>query len=123
MKSRRLTRIIAMTLFALAIPVAVSAQNRTAQQHGAKHHHYKVVQMGTFGGPTSSIDRPGTPPLVPFNKIINGSGAVLGSGDTLIPDPNCFAGCLVNYAPFWTGAATGSRTSQPRIPSSGRTAK
>jgi probable HAF family extracellular repeat protein len=119
MKSLRLTCIIAMTLFALAIPAAVSAQNRTAQQHGAKHHHYKVVQMGTFGGPTSSIDRPGNPPYIPFNKIINNSGAVLGSGDTLIPDPSCYDGCLVNYAFRWQNGVQTNLGVLPQNPALG----
>ena len=49
MKSRRLTRIIAMTLFALAIPVAVAAQDNAAPNHKAKHHHYQLFDMGTLG--------------------------------------------------------------------------
>jgi hypothetical protein len=118
MKSRRLTRIIALTLFsALALPVQLGAQNHHARKY--KHHHYKVVQMGTFGGPTSSIDHPGTPPSVPFNKIINGSGAVLGSGDTLIPDPNCFDGCMVNYAFRWQNGVQTNLGVLPQNPALG----
>lgn len=76
-------------------------QGDDSQNQNSRHHHYKLFQTGTFGGPTSSIDRPGTPPLVPFNRIITRAGAVLGSGDTTIPDPYGFDGPLVNYAFRW----------------------
>jgi len=83
---------------ALAMPLVLSAQNTSTQNQTAQHHHYKLIQMGTFGGPTSSLDVPGGPPNFPFNRVINSAGAVLGSGDTPIPDPFGFAGPLVNYA-------------------------
>jgi probable HAF family extracellular repeat protein len=90
------------------------AQN---QQH--KHHHYKLFQMGTFGGPTSSIDRPGGPPIVPFNRIITRAGAVLGSGDTLIPDPYAFAGPVVNYAFRWQDGIQTNLGVLPENPTAG----
>jgi len=83
---------------ALAMPLVSSAQNTSTQNLNTHHHHYKVIQMGTFGGPTSTLDTPGGPPFIPFNRVINSAGAVLGSGDTPIPDPFCFDGCQVNYA-------------------------
>ena len=83
---------------ALAFPFVSSAQNTWTQNLNTQHHHYKLIDIGTFGGPTSSIDRPGGPPFIPFNRIISRAGAVLGSGDTVIPDPFCFDGCQVNYA-------------------------
>jgi probable HAF family extracellular repeat protein len=74
-------------------------ETQAAQNH--RHHHYKLIEMGTFGGPTSSLDTPGSPPRYPFNRIITNAGALLGSGDTPIPDPFGFAGGLVNYAFRW----------------------
>jgi len=89
---------LALGLAAMAMPPMSPAQNTSTQNQTAQHHHYKLIQMGTFGGPTSSLDVPGGPPRFPFNRVINSAGAVLGSGDTPIPDPFGFAGPLVNYA-------------------------
>ena len=50
MKSRTLTRITAMTLFAaLAIPVGLAAQEQQ-QQNAGKPQHYTVTDLGTLGG-------------------------------------------------------------------------
>src|ERR1700676_3309293 len=84
MKSRRFTRIIAMTSFALAIPVAVTAQNNAAQEKHAKHHQYKVVDLGTFGGPGSAV--------YTFQHALSARGAVVGGADT--PDANPNPGCF-----------------------------
>ena len=57
MKSRFSTSFVAVTIWAsLAIPLPVTAQNKRDQ--GKKHHHYQVIDMGTFGGPNSSINYP-----------------------------------------------------------------
>jgi hypothetical protein len=41
-----------VTLFvALAIPVRLAAQG--SQNQKLKHHHYQLIDMGTFGGPNS----------------------------------------------------------------------
>ena len=94
------TSTTAAAIVSLAIPVCLSAQD--ALQHpNPKHHHYKVVEMGTFGGPTSSIDATGHPPFSMFNKILTRSGAMLAGADTPIADPDEFAGPWVNYAFRW----------------------
>jgi probable HAF family extracellular repeat protein len=69
MKFRALTCIFAMTLFgALAIPVRLAAQ----------HTRYKLIDLGTFGGPTSQVNG-GPPPM------INNKGVVAGTADTSTP--------------------------------------
>src|SRR5258708_38026375 len=83
---------------ALAMPLVLPAQNTSTQNLNTQHHHYKLIQMGTFGGPTSSLDTPGGPPRYPFNRVITSAGAVLGGGDTPIPHPFRVGGPFVNYA-------------------------
>src|SRR5260370_10040812 len=98
MKDRiRIIAALAFGFAALAMPYISPAQVAEAQNQAAQHHHYKLIQMGTFGGPTSSLDKPGGPPNLPYNRVINSAGAVLGSGDTPIPDPFQLDGPQVNY--------------------------
>ncbi len=95
MKSRTLILAIAMTLFAaLTLPVQLAAQ----------HTRYKLIDLGTLGGPVSyeSVNGEG-------NQILNDSGVIASSADTSIPDPNapdfCFNfhpdGCFVTHAIRW----------------------
>jgi hypothetical protein len=58
MKSRILMSISAMTLVAaLAIPVGrrLAAQDSSVEAKPLKHHHYKLIDTGTLGGPNSSL--------------------------------------------------------------------
>jgi probable HAF family extracellular repeat protein len=55
MKSSTLTGITAVTLFAaLAIPVCHAAQDN--RDHNHKRRHYKLIDMGAFGGPGSFVN-------------------------------------------------------------------
>jgi probable HAF family extracellular repeat protein len=102
-KSRTLTCITAMTLFAaLAIPVRLFGQ-AAAPDH---HHHYQVIDLRTFGGPNSYV---GTQPVL---QILDNRSVVAGVADTAIPSPNCinpFSGtnafsandCLQTYGFKW----------------------
>jgi len=68
MKSR-MTCITALSLFAaLAIPVQLAAQ----------HTRYKLIDLGTLGGPNSATN--GGPP-----SMINNGGVVAGMADTTAP--------------------------------------
>jgi hypothetical protein len=55
MKSRILTLIAAMTLLAatLAIPIRLTAQDKDDHSDEHRHHHYKLIDVWTFGGPQS----------------------------------------------------------------------
>jgi probable HAF family extracellular repeat protein len=87
---------VAMTLLtALAIPVGLAAQ----QKHGHnRHHHYKLIDLGTFGGPASYFSNGG-------DGILNNHGAAAGWADTPTPDPFpsfCFdVDCYVAHGFQW----------------------
>src|SRR5690348_6140146 len=86
MKSRTLMCITAITLLAaLAIPVQLAAQ----------HTRYKLIDIGTLGGP--SAHGPGNGGGSP---LLNNAGTVVGSADTSIPcnNPN---NCPVSHAFRW----------------------
>src|SRR2546426_4824679 len=81
MKSRTLTFISAITLFAaLAIPVRLAAQ----------HTRYKLIEIGTFGGPASYLGDPGVGPGV---LHLNNRGVLIGHADTAFSDPNAPDNC------------------------------
>jgi probable HAF family extracellular repeat protein len=98
-KSRILTCITAMTLFAaLAVPVQLAAQ----------HTRYKLVIINTFGGPESYINPPS---VLGSPNQINNRGTAVGSSGTSIPTTPVSSGfvCggldgivpLVNHAFKW----------------------
>jgi hypothetical protein len=79
----------AMTLLtALAIPVRLAAQERL-QEENKEHTRYKLVDIGTFGGPTSTVPGPDFGPSGSAKSISN-RGTVAGSADTAISDPDGF---------------------------------
>ena len=92
MKSRTLTCIAAMTLFAaLANPVQLAAQ-----ENPTHFRHYKLIDMGTFGGPNSNV------PLDPsVQRVLSKHGTVSGCADTSSSDPN-----FPNVNPLFGAAGT-----------------
>jgi len=79
-------------IFALAAtpPVQLAGQQKPSR--------YRIVEIGTLGGPTNypSVNRPGY-------QIISNSGIVAFSADTSTPDPLCFFNpdCFVSHATLW----------------------
>jgi len=73
MKSRFLALITGIAVTAsLAIPMRIHGQ----QENGIQHHHYKLIDMGTFGGPHSYVfDSIGA-------NILNNQGTFTGWADT-----------------------------------------
>jgi probable HAF family extracellular repeat protein len=92
MKFRTLMFVTVLTTIALlAIPVPLAAQAK--QETNTKHHHYKFVDLGTFGGPTS-----GNYGLYP---ALNNQGANTGFADTATANPyypNCSSDPFVSHA-------------------------
>jgi probable HAF family extracellular repeat protein len=98
MKRRFVVCIAAISFFAaLSVPVQTAAQNN--HKHHNKHHHYKLIDLGTFGGPsswlatTNQVTSPGA-----INQVLNNQGIVVGWGDTSTPDP--FAPYCFNFDCF-----------------------
>src|SRR5215469_9127465 len=108
MKTRARSSILVTTLLALAItaPILAQEKNQSAggeRSHGVaanKHHHYKPIDVGTFGGPSSYVSVP-----LPTN-VMNKNGTFAGWADTpaadSFPPPFCFnADCFVSHALKW----------------------
>jgi probable HAF family extracellular repeat protein len=88
MQPRISANIIMVALFvALAIPAQLSAQDNPA--HKPRHHHYKLIDMGTFGGPKSYLNgfEYAGPP-----QSLNNAGMLAGWADTSKLDPYCLSG-------------------------------
>ena len=113
MKSKTRTRIIALALFAAAVLPLLSS----AQEQMKGHHHYKLIDLDTLGGPASYLSNG-------FDGILNNQGMLVGWADTSTPESNpaaCVpADCFVVHA-FETrrgvlvdlGALPGGDSSQP----------
>jgi probable HAF family extracellular repeat protein len=72
MKYRKLISAM-VVLVALAIPVSLAAQ-----EHHSKHHKYKLIDLGTFGGPAS---------ILAGGYAVNSRGMVVGAAETSLSDP------------------------------------
>ena len=73
-----------MLLVALAFTVSLSAQDNQDRNKNPQHHHYKLNDIGTFGGPESNIN--GAMSLGAPNPI-NSRGTTVGTSATSIPSP------------------------------------
>jgi probable HAF family extracellular repeat protein len=68
-------------LATLALPDRLAEQEQTGEEHRAQHHHYKLVDLGTLGGPQSVV-------FGFLTQLLNHRGTVAGCADTLTADPN-----------------------------------
>jgi probable HAF family extracellular repeat protein len=84
MKSRAWMWMSAAYLFAaLAMPVGIPAQDNSSQNNRHQHHRYRLIDMGTFGGPQSYL-----PCCEPVSIMLDNRGTVIGAADTVTSDPN-----------------------------------
>ena len=60
---------------ALAIPLSMVAQENEGNRHKPKHHMYRVIDLGTLGGPNGYF---ATEPIV---QAVNELGTVVGAAD------------------------------------------
>jgi len=94
---------IAFSLIAMtAIPTFLSAQDGGDKSN--PQPRYRLIDLGTFGGPNSSIVN--GPPLL---KALNNSGTVVGTAETATSDPyqpDCISpGCAVTHTFRWQNDA------------------
>ncbi len=89
--SRNVLPVVFAVVAMLALPIGVAAQ---------QHHHYKLYDLGTFGGPGSTPTE--------FQQVLNSSSVVVGGADKsqLNPYPSCFnpfnaPDCYVQHAFVW----------------------
>jgi probable HAF family extracellular repeat protein len=74
MNSQKSCLTATLLLAALALPVRPGAQEHDKQEQDQKHTNYKLVDVGTFGGPASGVA---------FNSVVlNSRGMVVGAAAT-----------------------------------------
>jgi probable HAF family extracellular repeat protein len=98
MKTKILRNIFAAGNFlaALGILVCAVAQVSPAQQ-APRHQTYKLIDLGTFGGPNVYFNFSGF-----SNSLLDNQGIAVGGADTLIVDPLCTnSDCFVSHASEW----------------------
>ena len=100
MKSRGKACLTTIMLFAaLAFPAQGIGQEQVESQHHRVHHRYRLVDLGTFGGPESFINAP-----VNGGTGVNVRGTTVGGSATLVPRPansiSFFCGGLDGSVPF-----------------------
>jgi probable HAF family extracellular repeat protein len=93
---------LALLFAALALPLRLAAQDK--QDPNRRHHHYRLIDMGTLGGPSSSFNNFLAGPFFDSGGVINKHGSLAGWADTSTPDPFpsfCFTDCFVSHAFQW----------------------
>src|ERR1700730_14144504 len=110
-----------MLCTALAMPAWLAAQEQQERRERKEHHRYKMVDLGTFGGPNSYLPEPNQ-----AIRALNNRGVIAGSADTSTADPFCLnADCLASHSFRWQngvltdlgalpGAIPGLNLSQPQ---------
>ena len=113
MKRNMTVAIVAGILITLTLPAQLAAQ----------HPRYKLIDLGTLGGPASFTCPSCFNGQFFASGIVNELGITVGWADTSVPDPFpafCFYDCFVDHAFRWQngaltdlGALTGDTSSAP----------
>jgi len=101
MKTGACSPILVTALFALATPASGAAAQ--------KHHHYKVIDIGTFGGPQSYVNPGSGNETGNYAMVLNNGGSVTGWAESSTPDPFpafCFTDdCVTAHTFVWKNGA------------------
>ena len=92
MKSRTLILSTAIALLAVLV---------LSLQAAAQHTRYKLIDIGTFGGPASYFTDPG---IGGISKVLNNRGMLAGKAELPMPDSdngNCPPACFVTHVFRW----------------------
>ena len=81
MKSRTWKLMLSLSLCAaLAMPIGIVAQDNPSRDPKPKHKKYKLIELGTFGGPNSHFENVGS-------RATSNQGVATGFADTPVADP------------------------------------
>src|ERR1700676_3670410 len=89
MKSKASTSLSVVLIAVLVLPVRLGAQEQERREEKKEHVRYKLIDLGTFGGPQSFGD------FGHGAANINNQGTAVGVADTPTPDPY-----YPNFNPF-----------------------
>jgi len=99
-----------IALIGLTSPVRTLAQETTSsatfrqETAGRGHHRYKLIDLGTFGGPRSYFSPGSGNDIGQYSHVLNERGEVAGLANTALPDPfppfcaDLEGDCLVTHA-------------------------
>jgi probable HAF family extracellular repeat protein len=101
MKRNRM--VVALTVALFVIPTATL--RLVAQERNTKHHHYKLIDMGTLGGLQSGEAEESQTFTAPAARMINTRGMVTGAAELNVPDPYSpyclLSGCMLVHSFLW----------------------
>ena len=86
--------------------LSLTAALTIAAQMSSQEPRYRLIDMGTFGGPQSQLNPGSGNDFGDFTRTLNRRGVVVGSADTDAPDPFstfCFFDCNAGHT-FWAGS-------------------
>jgi probable HAF family extracellular repeat protein len=96
-----LKRELKTSIVVIALLTAIAVPSRSSAQSRQHHPRYKLIDMGTLGGPQSYVSIPDAS----YARVLNNAGEVTGWADTAIPDPFpdvCFDDdCFIAHAFAW----------------------
>jgi probable HAF family extracellular repeat protein len=103
MKSRFAMATTAVLLAVFMVSAAASAQDQSITAKQANRHRYRLIDLGTFAGPSASFGTAGD--RISEIQTLNQRGEVTGLATTPAPDPYpdfCWDGdCLLAHAFQW----------------------